>query len=207
MYIGRFVAGGQLGDSSIALVYRVSSRLFPNRRIAIGEGSASVLPTDETAVTDNPYVSYVCARWTDTIAAVSNGSHTDPIFERLIDGVPAKEAISFCLGAVGYERDDYNTPRVVAVADLERGEMWFGIVAADRLHVQSAPMIAGKLWLLATNELHDAVAHARPVSATSAVEVADDVVAGPGWNDLEYPVAALALKGGVRGWTTALSHP
>lgn len=200
MYIGRFVAGGKLEDGSLALAYRVSSRSFPDRRIATGADRASVIPVEGSAATDNVYISYCCARICGSVAAISNGSHTDPIFERLVDGMPPLEAISMGLTALGYERDEQGTPRIFATADTRRDELWFGIIAADRLVIRSAPLREGAMWVLSTNELLDPASHQLPVSATGAAGLAAEVTAGTEWSSFEHPVAAVALVASDGEW-------
>jgi len=57
MYVGRFVVVAPgIG------AYRVSSRSFPNRRVTDRDGRLTVGPTPDAPETDNPYVSYNCAR-------------------------------------------------------------------------------------------------------------------------------------------------
>ncbi|MDX1745838.1 MAG: IMP cyclohydrolase, partial [Halobacteriales archaeon] len=88
MYVGRFVVVGPgIG------AYRVSSRSFPDRRVVARDGSTLVVePTPDAAPTDNPYVSYHCARAVDGRAVLGNGSHVDPIAEKLGLGYPARDA-------------------------------------------------------------------------------------------------------------------
>jgi len=116
MYIGRFiVVGPGVG------AYRVSSRSFPNRQITERDGLLTVGPTAEAPETDNPYVSYNCMRTVDgpstdgEVAVVGNGSHVDPVAEKLSLGYPARDALASSLLALDYEKDDYNTPRIAGV--------------------------------------------------------------------------------------------
>ncbi|SNZ14908.1 IMP cyclohydrolase [Natronoarchaeum philippinense] len=110
MYVGRFVI---IGPSVAA--YRVSSRSFPNRKIIERDGALTVVPTEEAAETDNPYVSYNCVRTADDQVVVGNGSHVDPITEKLELGYPARDALAESLLALDYEKDDYDTPRIAGV--------------------------------------------------------------------------------------------
>lgn len=201
MYIGRFVAGGKLEDGSHALAYRVSSRSFPDRCIVTAADRASVIPVEGAAATDNIYISYCCARVSGSVAAISNGSHTDPIFERLVDGMPPLEAISLGLSALGYERDEPRTPRIFATADTRRDELWFGIIAADRLLIRSAPLRLGSMWVLSTNELLDPASIELPVSASDAAGLAAEVTAGTEWSSFEHPVAAVTLVASNGEWS------
>jgi len=145
MYIGRFVVVGP----RIA-AYRVSSRSFPNRTLVERDGTLTVVPTDDASETDNPYVSYNCVRvadrdgGADDAAVVGNGSHVDPITEKLELGYPARDALAESLLALDYEKDDYDTPRIAGVlgpdspgADGDSaGAAHVGIVRRDALLVR-----------------------------------------------------------------------
>src|SRR6056297_2038707 len=135
MYVGRFVvvAPGIGG-------YRVSSRSFPNRRVRDRDGTLTVGPTADAPETDNPYVSYNCARAVETpadepLAVLGNGSHVDPIAEKLERGYPARDALASALLALDYEKDDYDTPRVAGVLDAD-GEATIATVRRDALLVE-----------------------------------------------------------------------
>ncbi|MFB6217734.1 MAG: IMP cyclohydrolase [Halobacteriaceae archaeon] len=132
MYVGRFlVVGPGLG------AYRVSSRSFPNREIVDRDGTLTVVPTADAEPTDNPYVSYNCLRRVGDPprAVVGNGSHVDPIAEKLGLGYPARDALATGLLALDYEKDDYDTPRIAGVAGAETAAV--GIVRRDALLVEA----------------------------------------------------------------------
>lgn len=129
MYVGRFVVIGP--DTS---AYRVSSRSFPNRRIAERDDRLTVVPTAEAEETDNPYVSYNCARFTGEAAVLGNGSHVDPIAEKLELGYPARDALAEALLALDYEKDEYDTPRIAGVMDDAGAAI--GIVRRDALLIE-----------------------------------------------------------------------
>ncbi|WP_253737637.1 IMP cyclohydrolase [Halohasta salina] len=136
MYIGRFiVVGPGLG------AYRVSSRSFPNRQITDREGTLTVGPTEDAPETDNPYVSYNCVRTVDgpategEVAVVGNGSHVDPVAEKLELGYPPRDALAASLLTLDYEKDDYNTPRIAGVVAAE--EAYIGTVRHDTLLVKA----------------------------------------------------------------------
>jgi IMP cyclohydrolase len=113
MYVGRFlVVGPRIG------AYRVSSRSFPNRRAVDRDGTITVAPTPGAPETDNPYVSYNCLRLTDRGAVLGNGSHVDPIAEKLALGYPARDAVAEPLLALDFEKDDYDTPRIAGIVGL-----------------------------------------------------------------------------------------
>ncbi|WP_435065240.1 IMP cyclohydrolase [Halobaculum sp. EA56] len=130
MYIGRFVVvGPKVG------AYRVSSRSFPNRKATRrDDDTLTVVPTAEAEETDNPYVSYNCARRAGDGAVIGNGSHVDPIAEKYDRGYPARDALVEALHAMDYEKDDYDTPRVAGVVEADAG--YVGIVRRDALLVR-----------------------------------------------------------------------
>ncbi|GAB3314483.1 IMP cyclohydrolase [Haloplanus salinarum] len=129
MYVGRFVVVGPgIG------AYRVSSRSFPNRRIVERDGTLTVAPTPEAPETDNPYVSYNCVRESEGRAVLGNGSHVDPVTEKLDLGYPARDALATALLSLDYEKDDYDTPRVAGVVADDAATV--GIVRRDALVVE-----------------------------------------------------------------------
>ena len=128
MYIGRFLV---VGPDTAA--YRVSSRSFPNREIVERDDRLTVVPTDAADETDNPYVSYNCVRPVGDRVVVGNGSHTDPIAEKLALGYPARDALALSLLALDFEKDDYDTPRIAGVVGPES---FVGTVRRDGLVVE-----------------------------------------------------------------------
>jgi IMP cyclohydrolase len=113
MYVGRFlVVAPEVG------AYRVSSRSFPNRQTVDREGTVTVEPTPEAPETDNPYISYNCLRQTDRGVVIGNGSHVDPVAEKLALGTPARDALAGPLAALDFEKDDYDTPRIAGIVGL-----------------------------------------------------------------------------------------
>jgi IMP cyclohydrolase len=133
MYVGRFVVVGP----DVA-AYRVSSRSFPNREIRERESALTVGPTEAAEPMDNPYVEYNCVRTTEggAQAVLGNGSHVDPIVEKLDLGYPARDALVSALFALDFEKDDYDTPRVAGVLD-DAGDAYVGIVRRDALLVEA----------------------------------------------------------------------
>jgi len=145
MYVGRFVVVAP-GVGA----YRVSSRSFPNRRIVERDaGTLTVGPTPDAPETDNPYVAYNCVRVVDggepggadaagrgggARVVIGNGSHVDPIAEKLGLGYPARDALASALLSLDYEKDDYDTPRIAGVVD--EGTAHVGTVRRDALLVR-----------------------------------------------------------------------
>jgi IMP cyclohydrolase len=131
MYVGRLlVVAPGLG------AYRVSSRSFPNRRVTDRDGTLTVSPTDDAPPTENPYVSYNCLRQVgeDARVVLGNGSHVDPVTEKLTRGYPSRDALATALLALDYEKDDYDTPRIAGVVNAHRATV--GIVRRDAIFVE-----------------------------------------------------------------------
>ena len=139
MYVGRFlVVAPTVG------AYRVSSRSFPNREARDRDGTVTVGPTPDAPETDNPYIAYNCLRLTDGGAVLGNGSHVDPVAEKLALGYPARDALASALLALDFEKDDYDTPRIAGVVGAGTGESdpeaetaFVGIVRRDALLVEA----------------------------------------------------------------------
>ena len=150
MYVGRFlvVAPGRAG-------YRVSSRSFPNREAIERGGAVTVRPTEDAEPTGNPYVSYNCVQVVedaaagngDDVAVVGNGSHVDPVAEKLGLGYPARDALALSLLALDFEKDDYDTPRIAAVVGADTA--FVATVRRDALLVEEVD----EPTLVATYEL------------------------------------------------------
>lgn len=155
MYIGRFVIVGKTDAGAWYLAYRVSSRSFPNRRIVVEAGRAMVVPTEDAARSNNPYISYNCMRVLGKTVVVGNGTQVDPIIDKVSLGMPLRDAMALSLLALDYEQDDYHTPRVVAAVDQAADAGYLGIVGDDRVVVKRMAVAPGEAFLVATYELTD----------------------------------------------------
>jgi IMP cyclohydrolase len=113
MYVGRFVVVAPTQGA-----YRVSSRSFPNRAATRRGDTVTVGPTENAPETDNPYIAYNAVRRTDGGVVLGNGSHVDPIAEKLSLGTPARDAAARALLALDFEKDDYDTPRIAGVVGV-----------------------------------------------------------------------------------------
>ena len=131
MYVGRLLVA-----APGLVAYRVSSRSFPNRQTNVHDGKVAVVPTPDAAETDNPYVAYDCLEPVGDRVVAGNGSHVDPIAGKLARGYPVRDALAVVLGAMDFERDDYDTPRIAAVVGAD--EATVGIVRRDALLVEPA---------------------------------------------------------------------
>ncbi|MBX0295976.1 IMP cyclohydrolase [Haloarcula nitratireducens] len=117
MYVGRFVVVGPTVGA-----YRVSSRSFPNRQATERGDAVTIEPTPDAPETDNPYISYNGVRVTERGAVVGNGSHVDPIAEKLALGYPARDALAEPLLSLDFEKDDYDTPRIAGIVGVEESD-------------------------------------------------------------------------------------
>jgi IMP cyclohydrolase len=196
MYVGRFVVvAPELG------AYRVSSRSFPNRRALDRDGTVTVGPTEEAPETDNPYISYNCVRLTDRGAVLGNGSHVDPIAEKLALGYPAKDALAEPLLALDFEKDDYDTPRIAGIVGLEEDPSansepgaFVGTVRRDALLVEEVT----EPTLVATYERDSPTAFdlGAEDAATAARELYD--------HEFEHAVCAAGVASADGGFETAI---
>jgi IMP cyclohydrolase len=205
MYIGRFVVVGP----EIA-AYRVSSRSFPNRKIIDRDSALTVTPTEDAPETDNPYISYNCSRTTANSAVVGNGSHVDPITEKLELGYPARDALAESLLALDYEKDDYDTPRIAGVLANEakesspnasdgvvgEGSAYVGIVRRDALLIREVT----EPTLVATYEKDS------PEAFAFDAETAGEAASGVFELDFEHSVCAAGVARTDEGFEFAVEN-
>jgi len=185
LYIGRFVVLGKTINGEWYLGYRVSSRSFPNRRILAQTGKAVVLPTEDAPKSDNPYISYNCLRSHQTVTVVANGSHIDPIIDKVEIGYGLRDAMILSLFALDYEHDQYNTPRIAAGLDLATNQGYMGIVAEDKLLVQRVKVAPGEAFLIATYELTS------PTKISLSGNSPEELCTALFTSEYEHPVAAV----------------
>lgn len=156
MYIGRIVCVARTADGRLCAAYRVSSRSFPNRTAVIVEDKISIVPKPgfEGDIMKNPYIAYNCVRLVHdgSAAVVTNGSHTDPIAEKIGLGMPVRDALASVSLSMDFEKDVYDTPRISAVADRRDDSAWLAIVRKDGLEVRSVKLAPGEYAYIATYE-------------------------------------------------------
>ena len=155
MYVGRIVAIGKTKAGQLVAMYRVSSRSFPNRQTkAIGQAVA-IVPKEgcESNIYKNPYIAYNCLRVVGSrFAVVGNGTHVDPIAEKLETGMRMRDAVISVLYGIDYEHDHLNTPRIVGVVDKQSRQCALGIIRNDALFVQEMNIGNGEAFYMATYE-------------------------------------------------------
>ena len=191
MYVGRIVAVGKTDKPFVA--YRVSSRSFPNRVAKITDEGIAIQPLDPEDMKRNPYIAYNCVRVSKNGVVVSNGSHTDPIFEKIEEGVAPDVALQQVLTEMGYEKDEYNTPRIAGVVTDTVG--FIGIVRADGVEVSSFDLQENFCQVICTYEMNRLDNRSYPFVAESAEEAAQYVIDGGIFKDLELPICSAAWMG------------
>lgn len=175
-------------------MYRVSSRSFPNRQSKKIGAAIAIVPKEgfESDIYKNPYISYNCLRVSGRYAVVANGTHTDPIAEKLADGMNVRDAMITALHGLDYERDSYNTPRIAAVIDTQAHTGALGIIRQDGLWVSVMNPAAGEALYVATYEQN--YPSRRFKDSAFHVSTAEDACAyilGQGvFADLERPISA-----------------
>ena len=197
MYIGRIVSVVQTPGGKLGAVYRVSSRSFPNRTAVPGADKVSIIPKPghEGDIHKNPYIAYNCVRIVcgGRVAVVTNGSQTDPIAEKIAQGLPVRDALTLVSLAMDYEKDDYNTPRISAVADARDGSAWLAVVRHDGIEVRKMPLEPGKFFYVATYEENSiSLAQSGAWDATNVDEACDFILRKGVFAERTNPVTAVA---------------
>ena len=207
MYVGRIVAIGRTQAGRLAALYRVSSRSFPNREARRQEKAVAVVPKPgfENDIFKNPYIAYNCLRLVGPYAVVSNGSHTDPIAEKLQAGLGLRDAVVTVLAALDYEHDSLNTPRIAAVVQRGAGKGCLGIVRQDAVLVQEFALDPGQALYVATYEHNVPCSHyAEPQFDAANAAAACQFVLGQGvFATLERPITAACAVETAEGYDVA----
>ena len=213
MYVGRIVAVGRTPEGRNAVMYRVSSRSFPNRRTVRTSRGLAVVPIEghEKDIFKNPYIAYNAVRLaggpsagSGQVAVATNGSQTDPITEKIASGMSIRDALVQSLIVLDYEKDDFNTPRIAVAVARGAAEGWAGIVRHDGLHVRSFRLAPGKAFYFATYEVSDPrEEYASDFRAASADDAARWIVSGGRFAELEKPVCSAAALETADGFDLA----
>jgi IMP cyclohydrolase len=207
MYVGRVVAIGRSVDGDPVAAYRVSSRSFRDRRVRVAPDAVDVVPRVgfEEQTQANPYVSYRCLRLVAGCAIAGNGSHVDPIAERVAAGAVANEAIAEVLEEMGFERDEQRTPRIVGLVCQGRSGGWLGVVRHDALLVEHFELELAEVLYVATYERNypSRTFVSRHFDARSAEEACEYMLNRAVFADFEFPVLAAAAFGSPESFAIA----
>lgn len=191
MYVGRILAVGRTSRPFVA--YRVSSRSFPNRLARITGDGIAIQPLDPEDLKKNPYIAYNCIRVSSNGVVVSNGTHTDAIFDRLRNGAAPDEAIQQVLSEMGYEKDELNTPRIAGVVTDTVG--FVGIVRPDATEVSIFDLEDNSCHFICTYELNRVESRGHPFIAQSAEQAARYIFDRGLFAEMELPVCSAAWMG------------
>ncbi len=207
MYIGRIVCVARTADGRLCAAYRVSSRSFPNRTAVVSGDKVSIIPKPghEGDIFKNPYIAYNCVRLVGEGAAavVTNGSQTDPIAEKIALGMPVRDALASVSLAMDYEKDQYDTPRISAVADRRDDSAWLAIVRADGLEVRKVALQPGHYAYVATYEENKLTPAQAGFTPTDADQACDFMIKGGIFSERTNPVAAVAAIATATGFRLA----
>ncbi len=207
MYVGRILVVGRTKAGANAVMYRVSSRSFPNRMAVDNAGTLAIVPRPghEGDIQKNPYIAYNALRLAGDWAIASNGSHTDPIAEKVNAGFPVRDAMALALLALDYEHDALDTPRIAAAVPLRGDAGWLAIVRRDALVVKEVPLVAGVARYIATYEANDVRdSQTTDFDAGTAAEAAQFAIDRGAFATLENPVTSTAALTNEAGFALGL---
>ena len=208
MYLGRIVAVGRTRAGRNTVMYRVSSRSFPNREAVRIKDRVAILPRAgfEDDLKRNPYITYNCLLFAGEYAVASNGSQTDPIAEKIAMGMPLRDAFALSLLAMDYEKDSLDTPRIASAVDAATGLCMFGIVRKDAVLVRSMKAAPGQLFYLSTYEKNYPCEQHEDsgFTAESAQDACAHVISGGVFASFEHPVTAAAALWNGTGYDLAV---
>ncbi len=203
MYLGRIVAIGMNKAGKACAAYRVSSRSFPNREAVINKELVSVVPRSgfEADLRKNPYISYNAVRMAGDYAVVSNGSHTDPIAEKIALGLPVRDAFTLGLLAMDFEHDSLDTPRIIGAVSGKEPVGFLGIVRRDAVLVREFKLTPGMMFYISTYERHrpTKTQYDETFNAANADAAAQFVIDGGIFADFDHPVTSAAAMANAAG--------
>lgn len=197
MYIGRFLVLGKTEEGNPFVTYRVSSRSFPNRVAKVmNDETVAILPKNLEEMFKNPYITYNCVKIVGKTAIVTNGSHTDIIADKIKLGLPIRDALSYSLLTMDYEKDDFNTPRIAVV--LTENEAYMGYVSDNDVRIKKVELENKKAYYLSTYEACKITEHQQiEVSGKTPEELCKFVME---YAEFEKPVtsATVLIKDGFK---------
>jgi IMP cyclohydrolase len=206
-YLGRIVAIGRNKAGACAAMYRVSSRSFPNRRAVPTDRGAAIVPKEgcEADVFKNPYIAYNCCALVGDWALVTNGAHTDPVAQKMADGMPVRDAMVLTLLAMDYEHDQLDTPRIAAAVARGADTGYLAIVRKDGLTVRELLLSPGTCRYVSTYEASEVKDEQRDAfEATGAEGCCDYVLGGGAFAGFLNPVTAVCACEGPEGFEVAM---
>ncbi|WP_297510366.1 IMP cyclohydrolase [Thermococcus sp.] len=189
-YTGRTLGIGLMNGKPFAF-YLLCSRSFPKRKALIKANAAYIINQTET---DNPYVSYPVVRANERYTVVTNGLHTDFIFQALEWEKPRK-ALVHVLDAMDYERDEYSTPRIAGVVERGSERGWLGFVGKEGLWVRELRLKEKRAFVTATYNV-DGFIEIALNDFSSAGELASEVLKLP----FKHKVLSIGVVENKKSW-------
>lgn len=210
MYVGRIVAIGRNQAGQGAALYRVSSRSFPNRQAVVLDQAIAIVPKPgyENDIKKNPYIAYNCLRFARNYAIVSNGSHTDPISEKIAAGLPPRDALAYVMLSMDYEHDSLDTPRITGLVTPDGSQGFLAIVRKDALLVREFSLQPGQAFYVCTYERNEPCLAQCDDSydANNATEACAFIMQKGVFADFEKPISAACAVADSRGnFNTAIA--
>lgn len=130
----------------------------------------------------------------ETAAVVSNGTHTDSIFDELRSGAEPEVALRKVLTEMGYEKDELSTPRIAGVVAGATG--FLGIARVDGVEVARFGLEENSCRLICTYEIDRVETRGYPFLATSPLDAARYMVDGGVFRGFEKPICSAAWMDG-----------
>ena len=152
-------------------------------------------PGFENDIFKNPYIAYNCYRQVGDLAVVTNGSHTDPIAEKLETGMGIRDALASVMLAMDYEHDSLDTPRIAGVVRADGSEAYLAIVRKDALMVRRMTLAPGRAFYICTYERNKPCDNQVEENFTpeTAADACSFIMGGGVFAELEKPVAAVCV--------------
>jgi len=146
-----------------------------------------------------------CLRLTGEYAVVGNGTHTDPITEKLETGMRMRDAILLSLYGRDYEHDAYDTPRIAGVVNRESRLGALGVIRKDAVLVREFELEPGVALYVATYEHNYPGEEFRDgnFQVTGPEDACDYVLARGVFSDLERPISAACAFEEQTGFSVA----
>ena len=193
-YVGRLLLLGYSTRGEVAAAYRLASRSFPHRRIALTEDIATVCPKpgfELEAVLKNltPYYCLGFIKGRGVLAA--NGRHFPQIFFQISSGRNPERSIFEVLESFGPEADELLTPRICGF--ISGSSAVVGIVSKEGVTVREYPEQPS--WAVyvstygKTNPDRNVI---RDFDFSSVYDVASRVHGGPGFRRFSNRICTVA---------------
>jgi len=171
------------------------------------KGALAVIPSpgSETDIYKNPYISYNCLRRNSEFAVVGNGTHTDPVFEKLESGMSIRDSLTTVLSGMDYEHDDYSTPRIAAAVSKTLKSLALGIIRIDGIEIEVFNLKPGEYRFVSTYETNKILTDfgGTGLNIQDSKEAAQFIISGGKFLEFEKPVSSAAAIEVDKGFDTS----